>query len=47
MTMQGFKPKWGLEHSKVAKEFEDGLVSKNTSVHSDYGDFMKWLNEKP
>ncbi|MBS1267841.1 MAG: hypothetical protein MAG458_00554 [Nitrosopumilus sp.] len=46
MTMQGFKPQWKKEHSKIAKEFEEALSSKKVSVYEDYGDFMKWLNDK-
>ena len=46
MTAQGFKPKWGSLHAKVAKDFEESLISKKTQTYSDYGDFMKWLNDK-
>jgi hypothetical protein len=46
MALKGFKPQWDTLHSKVAKEFEEGLVSKKTNTHGDTGDFMKWLNDK-
>ncbi len=42
---QKYIPKWGALHTQQSETFQK-ISSKKHQTCSDYGDFMKWLDDK-
>ena len=40
-----YVPKWGTLHKQQAEKFEKTVKLKKAEKCSDFGDYMKWLNE--